>query len=647
MQTKFNYSTGGEFLNADLSPFVGYFNTNDNQEVFSGKYFSNNSSKLLTLISEYSADYYKSQYFKDRYVFDELALPYSLDEILIQPNEIVAYTSLNKKLRFLHENLIYMYSKLFMGSTDVPFDEYVNTLCNPINSEEFDWQVRTSNGIFAYNKLSNVSTLSGFKEYDNIKRFVVIPFVDNTGVSIIAISNTHLMGLTSRISEDGQLSKGKFTLYTDIIDNYSNQKCQNLEDISYDGQFLYISDSQINGGGQVFKYDISAYTTNDDVYNNDNYLEVANRYLVETIGGIGDIQRINKFDGCSVLGSRPNELWVYDSGNNSIKLYDKNFVWKKTIKIPSIRKYKILDIRHRLMNNHVYALFEDSYDSTNIQYGLFEYNETNNFLNTYVFEDVLYDATDKAFKRIAISEQDSNVFYAITNNTIYKKFFSKPEKTFAVFERNKFAPDDVFIYEYINQNWEDLEDEKTWEHTLSATLNFKTNDIYISSSDKNKDDLYFLGNSYISHLNEKTEYLSLLQHDNLPYYNYERVKFENTEYNQSWVLNKEFYKLFSNIIQFKNNLKGRFYAEFNNYGDLTYKDYIYITDEEINTLNIELEYNSFINDNELIQPNVVNRLFKKIYEFQINLLNLTKVKFKNLKTWVDLKVEGSNAYPID
>jgi len=639
MQTRFNYSTGGEFLNSDLTHYVGYFNVNDNREVYTGKYYTNTSSKLLTLISEYSADYHKSEYFKDRYVFDELSLPYTLDEILIQPNELVGYTSLNKKLRFLHENLIYMYSKLFMGSTDVPYDKHVNTLCNPIRSEEFDWQIRANNSVFAYNTLSSVSSLSGFKEFDNMKRFVVIPFVYKTGISILSISNTHLMGLTSKITENGQLSEANFTLYTDVIDNFSNQKCQNLEDITCDGEFLYISDSKINGGGQVFKYDINSYLTNDIIYE-------GNRYLVETIGGIGDIQRINKFNGCSVLGSRPNELWVYDYGNNSIKIYDKNFVWKKTIKIPSIRKYKVLDIRHRIINNHVYVLFEDSYDGKNIQYGLFEYDELNQFINTYVFEDILYDASDKSFKRIAISEQDSNVFYAITNTTIYKKFFSRPEKTFAVFERDDFAPDDIFIYDYINQNWEDLEDNKTWNYTEYFNLNFTTNDIYISSSDKNKDDLYFLGNSYISHLNEKTEYLSLLQHDNLPYYNFERIKFENVEYNQSWVLNKEFYKLFSNIIQFKNNLKGRFYAQFNNYGDLVYKDYIYLTDEEINTLDIELEYNSFINDNEFVQPNVINRLFKKIYQFELNLLNLTKVKLKNLKTWVDLE-NGTNIYPID
>ena len=77
-----------------------------------------------------------------------------------------------------------------------------------------------------------------------------------------------------------------------------------------------------------------------------------------------------------------------------------------------------------------------------------------------------------------------------------------------------------------------------------------------------------------------------------------------------------------------------------------YKDYIYLTDEEINTLNIDVEYNSFINDNEFVQPNVINRIFNKLYEFQINLLNLTQVKLKNLKTWVDLQ-NGTNIYPID
>jgi hypothetical protein len=140
--------------------------------------------------------------------------------------------------------------------------------------------------------------------------------------------------------------------------------------------------------------------------------------------------------------------------------------------------------------------------------------------------------------------------------------------------------------------------------------------------------------------------VTVLRNDNIPYYNYNSIKFENIEYNQSFVLNKEFFKLFQNIIQFRNNLKGRFYAEYNKYGDLSYKDYIYLTAEEINTLDMDLEYNSFINDNEFVEPNVINRLFRKIYEFETNLLSISEVRLKNLKTWVDLK-HGLNIYPIE
>jgi hypothetical protein len=641
MQTKFNYTSGGEFTKADSNSYIGYFNIDDSGNAFSGRYFSE-TSETLNSVSEYSADYYKSKNFKDRDVFDVLSLPYSFEEIKIQPSEIVGFSILNKKIEYLHDNLIYLYSQLYMGSTDVPFDEDVNTLCNLIGTNNFGWETRSNqianNRIFGFGPLGTNPTLSGYKEFDVMKRFVVIPFENNNGIGIFGISNTYFIGLTSTISEDGQLSGAAFTFYTNVIDNYSNELCKNLEDIKYDGKFLYVSDSKINGGGQVFKYDITGYITNDAVFEN-------RKYLIEPIGGSGSVERLNKFKNCTVLGANNGELWVYDSGNNAIKIFDSNFVWKRIVKIPKARNYSVLDIRYRTMNNHVYVLFKDTYDINNPEYGLFEFKDYI-LINTYVFQDILFKDTDAQFNRMAISEQDSNVFYVITNNSVFKKFFSKPEKTFAVFNRDKFYPDDTFIWDLIEVNWDSLQDYQTWNYAEFFTINLTTHDIHIAASKNNKDDLYFMGDTYISHFNERTDYLSLLKNDVLPYYNYKSIKFENVEYNQSLVLNKEIYKLYQNILQFKNNIKGKFYAEFDKYGDLKYKDYIYLTDEEINTLNIDIEYNSFINDNELVQPNVINRIFNKIYDFQISLLNLTQVKLKNLKTWVDLQ-NGTNIYPID
>lgn len=640
MQTKFNYTTGGEFKNSDnLTDYIGYFNINNKGEVYNGKYFNNKSTILLNPINEYSSDYHKSSFFKDRYVYDTLTLPYTLDQILIQPNELVNFNVLNKKIEYLHNNLMYMYSKMFMGSTDTPYDTDVNTLGNLIGSNAFQWNsranVKSNSKYFAFKPLSSSPALSAYSEFDKIKKFIVIPFADKTGASMLAISDTQLIGLTSTITNTGVLSSPKITTYSDVIDNYSQEKCLNLEDIAYNGKYIYISDSKINGTGQVFKYDVTSYYTNDEAFEN-------KRFLVEGIGGYGTVDSKNKFNKCTTLGCRGNELWVYDSGNNGIKIYDGDFNWKLTLRLDPAKKYNILDIRHRKMNNHVFLLYENLKGKP--FYGYFEYDENYKLVNTVIFEDELFELTDGKFYRMCLSEQDSNVFYVITKSSVYKKFFTKPEKTFSVFDRDLFFPDDIFAWDIEDEIWGEV--DKVWNVNETYAAEYSIKDIFVCDSDLNKDDLYLLGNNFISHFNEKTDYLTVLRNTNIPYYNYTSIKFQNTEYNQSIILNKEFYKLFANIVQFKNYLKGRFYAEYNRYGDLSYKDYIYLTDEEINTLTIELEYNSFINDNELVQPNVINRLFKKVYDFQTSLLKISEVRVKNLKTWVDLKL-GLNIYIIE
>jgi hypothetical protein len=641
MQTRYNYTSGGEFKTSDgVTDYIGFFNVDENGTAYEGKLYAEESSVLLNPISEYSAGYYKSGYYKDRYVYDVLQLPYSLEKILIEPSEIVTSEVLNTKLEYLQNNLIYMYSQMFMGSTDVPVDNNVNILCNLITTSSFKWEAKqTIGGPFGWSNLAAVPSLSDYSEFDNIKRFIIIPFDDDSGVSIVAITDTYVFSLTSSIDNNGQLSGAEFKLYTNIIDSNTSELCKNLEDITFDGRYMYISDSKINGTGQVFKYDVTSYYTNDAAFE-------SKRFLIEPIGGFGGPERKNKFKGCTVLGSKPNEVWVYDSGNNAIKVFDSNFVWITTIKLPNDGVYTVLDIRHRVMNNHTYVLFQNDYDPENPKYGLFEYNELRKLAGVYVFEDVIYKETDGRFNRIAISEQDSNVFYVSTVSSVFKKFFSKPEKTFAVFNRNKFYSADLFQWNLVDQTWATLADFGIWNYAEYFMSNFNITDIYIAASKGNRDNVFFAGESYISHLNERTDYLSLLRKDNLEYYNYDRLKFTGNEYNQSLVLNKEIYKLFANILQFKNNLKGRFYAEYNEYGDLVYKDYIYLADEEINSVDIELTYNTFVNDNELVEPNVLNRIFNKIYELQLSLLKLSKPRIKNYRTWVDFG-NDANIYPID
>lgn len=625
VQTKFNYTSGGEFQLNGVD-YTGYFNINDSGLAYTGRYYDSNSKILLTPESVYSADYYRSANFRDRFVFDTLTLPYEYTKIEIQPSEIVTYETFNTKIKYLHDNLIYLHSKMFMGSTDTPVDESYSVLCNTLGTSAFDWQLTPS----SFGALSTTAQLSSFSEFDNMKKIVIIPMNGNIGYSIFGITDTYLIGLTSK-NTNSVLSGTQFTLYTNVIDNNTDQKYINLSDIMYDGRYLYVTDSEINSGGQVFKYDITGYYTNDQVFEN-------KRFLIDQIGGIGSVNKQTKFNGCTVLGYKNDQILVYDSGNGVIKVFDSNFVWKQTIKISTLRDYTILDMKNRKLNNHLYVLYENTTDS---QFGLFEYDEKYQLINNYIFEDVLDTVSDIRFKRIAFSEQDSNVFYALTNGTVYKKFFSKPEKTFAIFSRDKFYPDDTFIWDLLDTPWNEV--EYIWNLYAVFKFNLTVEDIVIIPDDLNQDNMFLLGPSCIYRMRERTDYQSVLRDTNLKYYNYAKIEINKKEYNQTLTYNKELYKLFSNIIQFKNNLVGKFFFEFDKYGDLIIRDFAYFTDDEINTLTIDLKYDSFVNDNELVQPNVINRMLKSIYDFQLKVIELTNVKILNLKT----AIQENNILQID
>jgi hypothetical protein len=634
MQTKFNYTNGDEFLLNGV-PYTGYYNVNDSGDTYTEKYYNAKSNVLLNALSEYSADYCRSEYFKDRFPLDTISLPHNLEEILISPNELVNFNTLNSKLLLLNKNIIYLYSKMFMGSTQIPvgFDVTLSNYKKLDDSYSFEW----SNDRGLISPVSYNPLYTQFSEFDKIKKFVIVPFFDNSGIGMIGISDTYVVGLTSAYTSTGSLSNPEFVLYTNYIDNDSLETFKKLEDITYDGNHLFISDSKINGGGQVFKYDINSFYSKNPIFN-------YKKYLMEPIGGVGGLDRDNKFNGCSILGSKDGEVWIYDSGNGVVKIYDSNFIFKKIIRISNVIDYKILDIRYRKIDDCMYLLYEYLDENTgNLRFGYFIYNNYNTLIKTVLFNDVLQTDSDVRFNRMAMSEQDSNIFYLTTNVTVYKKFFSRPEDTIAVFFRDSFTNQDSFTFDRVDINFDDT--TYTFNYNEYYNFDMAVSDIYIVGNDtKDYDDMFLFGNGFISHFKEKTEYDMMLRNKNLLYYNMEKLKFEKNEYAQSFVFNKEFFKLYFNVLQLKNNLLGKFLFEFDKYGNLKNRDIVYLTDDEINSIGVDIEYDSFVNDNEFLNPNVINRLIKDIYNLQLNILSITIAKILNLKTAITR--DGSNIITI-
>jgi hypothetical protein len=91
--------------------------------------------------------------------------------------------------------------------------------------------------------------------------------------------------------------------------------------------------------------------------------------------------------------------------------------------------------------------------------------------------------------------------------------------------------------------------------------------------------------------------------------------------------------MYSNILQLKNTIKGRFSYLYDGYGDLNFKNYLYFVEDEIDRLKVELNLNTRINDNELVQAGTMNKLLMQIYDLHEELLKLTKpviLNFRNI-----------------
>lgn len=616
-QIKYGYAEGNELF-FRKNKYRGFYNVYSDGSVFSGQY-RNAESHPLKVADNYAGDFISSIYFKDRTILDEYKLPYTQKDIYFDTNELVNCASINTKLRYIQDNLIYIYSRLFFGDTDIPY-QYAYTAGIAKNTTIFSWHTARNSAndsqyLFEGQSFANTTTLSVFPELDNLKKFIIFPQTKTNNTSILGITDTHLIGLTS----NALFTDIGLVLYENVIDNFSDEKCQHLSDLTFDGKYLFVTDSQINSGGQVFKYDVLSYFTGDLAYE-------YKRFLIKPIGGFGLAKNKNKFNGCDIIGSKKNLLFVNDSGNKVIKVYDSNFVYKRTLKY-SI-KFEVKDIRWRELNNSMYVLF---YDTQKEIYLLREYKENYKF-EDFEFEDSLYKETDFEFRRMCFSEVDSNVFYLITKSNVYKKFFSNPKKTFATFTRSKYGQDPSIAWKFQTIKWKNM--KLRWGFG-SQNKKFDLFDIYILNLKDGNDSLFILSNSRILFFKEKTIYNSILKNNELPYFKTDKVLLNIEENVQALVFNKELYKIYSNIIQIKNNLKGRFYYKYDNYGDLNYNNYVSLLDEEINKIQIMLNYDTKINDNEIVSPQVMNRIFSKIIELEELLFQLTEPyipNFKNLPT---------------
>ena len=81
-----------------------------------------------------------------------------------------------------------------------------------------------------------------------------------------------------------------------------------------------------------------------------------------------------------------------------------------------------------------------------------------------------------------------------------------------------------------------------------------------------------------------------MTNSNFECFDYRSIQINAEEHVQSNTFNKELYKLYSDILQIKNNILGRFYGIYDGFSALQQKNYSYISSDDIAKLNIDDSY---------------------------------------------------------
>lgn len=615
---KREYVGSGVFytLTGDYSGFVN---------VLSGVPYISNTDATLIPTETYYANLLISNYLKDRTIDEEITLPQNESNVLFQPNDILTKNLFNEKLLKLKDNNTFLYSRMFMAENNLPTGKvsyFGLSSPNAISFKSYDSYSSTIpffNSV-VYGYLSSVKDCRFAVNLDNQDKF-----------SIFAISDTNFITLT------GDKYNLSIVEKSNKLESEENEVIfGELKNICRHDNYIFITDYKSN---LVYKYDIGGYYNNDSVlYNKRNYFE--------SIGGLGTKRDKSRFNGPSQIATDGRTLAVYDSNNYVIKIYDLTLNYVNKIAGIGFNRTPIAALEY---SPHLDLLY------------ILTYN-TDGTLKLYIYDSLCFNFIEshdipisigegEVVNNIEFSKSNSMYFYICTTVEVYKLLNSKPSSIVGRYGENKIFNNinatrtktlsvftDLGTNYWNNQigitfrsaSWK-WDDGRKSILTLSGTQvvsetsqqNDKYTSLRLHPTEYDYDKALLFSQARVYTYDETNSFKCILKDQNIENYGPVDISITDDDYIHTTTINKELYKVISDIFLLKNNILGRFSGKYDYRGILTLEDYSYSIDFKEFILK-DLE-NYYIGDNEKGIIGVVNRCISNIYNLQKQLLSLTQV----------------------
>lgn len=606
---KFGYTNGKDFVLTGYD-YVGYYHV-INDAVYASKDITKNDVELTTK-NTYAADAIASAYFKDRILQDVLTLPYDYNaDVQIAANETFNGRVLNDRLNKLYTNSLYLYTKCFIASNDVPhnFDRAAGCL-----SAQPAWIAQDPTDSTTFTPFSGI----GLSEIGEMIQLQAVKIQDEVGYAFIGISPTAIAALSS----NSDLASLQVTSINSNVDTNSDLKFLQLSSFCIAGNFMYACDSKQNN---VYKYDVGGFFNNDVPITN-------KRFLIEAIGGEGNALAKTKFNAPDLVYAHTNidRVYVHDKGNRCIKIYDANFSYIATRAFTIGTTTVARAFQFNETFKKVYVIVSNLTLNTNtLQICDIDLNVE----QEYNLPDELISG--EYFKGLHFSQNDSNIMYMYTNVNVFKKFVNRPDATIGkwLFYRSGFVNTHIWNNEFSRYN------KAKWRWNdggINVRKGITVASMSLLPTNQDADEIFvfagYLSESFnrILHYTEPTLYTTALGSTDFIIYSSGNLKIDDGEMIQAFVLNKEIHKIIANTLFIKNYLAGRYAASYDYIGNLVNEGLVALTDAEFNSIAITNANNFYVHDNELASsPGTLNRVLKQIWDLQNSVLQITKTRINN------------------
>lgn len=390
---KFAYTTGGLFTLTG-SDYIGYYNIKDNA-AFVGKYTQNTS---LTNNESIQTTIAISDKFYNRIATENITLKYTLSDFVFEPGEYINTNSINLKIEKAFSNYLDTYRGCFIATSKLP---YFYTGLARVSA------TNTGKALPIWNYSSANTYMSAFSAYNSaITRDSKIAYIPNQYASdpnnhtlVVANLSSLMVFLVNRPLYTFNVVFSSTRIETNNTAGYNQLQFSNICSIAKAGNSLYVVDSNNKA---VYAYDITSTLQEDRA--------LGNRFsLTNSI----DKQQ-GKFDTPLLVAASEDRIFVYDDVG-IIHFYDRNF--------NAINSYKNrpLFIESVPVSMTYYKLYDQLFVLTSDFKLVVLDSEANSTIYTLDTTGFLYDEVPK---KIVFSNSNSDIFYMLTNKSLYKKFVS-------------------------------------------------------------------------------------------------------------------------------------------------------------------------------------------------------------------------------